>query len=130
MVLVAPAAANATLVYVKRPNSAHPQVWTARDDGSAPRKIARGTQPVISPDGKWVAWRDFPTDTVRLRKLAGHNVRRVAKSLAIGDVRFSPDSERLGIALHGRLVVYDIDSRETATVAKGFINGFSFSPDA
>ena len=69
---------------------------------------------MISPDGAWVAWRDSSDDTVRLRKVSGHNVRRVAKSLAIGAVAFSPDSKRLGIALRGRLVVYDIAARETA----------------
>jgi Tol biopolymer transport system component len=125
-----PAGASATLVYVKGPNSGTPQVWTARDDGTHPQKIAPGNQPVISPDGAWVAWRDFADDTVRLRKIAGHNVRRVAKSLEVGAVAFSPDSKRLGIALRGRLVVYDIAARETAVVARGFINGFSFSPDA
>jgi Tol biopolymer transport system component len=125
-----PAAADATLVYVKGPNSTRPQVWSARDDGSGARRIARGTQPAISPDGKWVAWRDSRDDTVRLRKLQGHNVRRVARSFAIGEVEFSPDSKRLGIALRGRLVVYDIAGRESSTVAHGFINGFSFSPDS
>jgi WD40 repeat protein len=125
-----PAAAGATLVYVKRPNSTRPQVWAARDDGTGAHRIARGTQPTISPDGKWVAWRDSRDDTVRLRKLEGHNVRRVAMSLAISGVEFSPDSKRLGIALRGRLVVYDIATRKSSTVAHGFINGFSFSPDS
>lgn len=130
LLVAVPAGADATLVYVKRPNSVRPQVWVAHDDGTAPRRIARGTQPTISPDGKWVAWRDSSDDTVRLRKVEGHNIRRVAKSLAIGDVEFSPDSKHLGIALRGRLVVYDIATRATATVARGFINGFSFSPDS
>lgn len=125
-----PAGAGATLVYVKGPNSGKPQVWIARDDGTHAQKIAPGDQPVISPDGKWVAWRDFADDTVRMRKIAGHNVRRVAKSLAVGTMAFSPDSTRLGVALRGRLVVHDIAARETAVVARGFINGFSFSPDS
>src|SRR5258708_1602881 len=88
--LAAAPAAHAKLAYVKGPNSGHPQVWTARDDGKAAHKIAAGTLPAISPDGRWIAWRD--DDTVRLRKLAGHNVRRIGRSQAIGDVEFSPDS--------------------------------------
>jgi hypothetical protein len=126
--LVAAPAAHATLVYVKGPNSGHPQVWTARDDGRAAHKVAAGTLPVISPDAKWVAWRD--DDTVRLRKLAGHNVRLIGRSQDIGDIEFSPDSKRLGVALRGRLIVHEIASKETAIVARGFINGLSFSPDS
>jgi Tol biopolymer transport system component len=125
-----PPGAGATLAYVKGPNSSKPQVWVARDDGTHQRKIARGNQPAISPDGAWVAWRDSADDTVRLRKVAGHNVRRVAKSLTVGGIAFSPDSTRLGVALRGRLVVHDIAARETDLVARGFINGFSFSPDS
>jgi hypothetical protein len=128
--LVAAPAAHATLVYVKRPNSGNPQVWAARDDGKAAHKLGPGILPVISPDGKWVAWRDRGNETVQMRKVAGTNVRRVAKSLTIGDIAFSPDSKRLGIALRGRLAVYDIASRESSDVARGFINGFSFSPDS
>jgi Tol biopolymer transport system component len=125
-----PAAAGAALVYVKGPNSGHPVVWAARDDGTAPRRIATGSLPVISPDGKWVAWRDFANNAVRLRKVRGRNVRKIAKSLSIGAVAFSPDSKRLGMALRRRLIVYDIAARASATVARGFINGFSFSPDS
>src|SRR3954451_14053322 len=126
--LAAAPAAQATLVYVKRPNSAHPQIWAARDDGHAAHKIAAGTLPVISPDGKWVAWRD--DDTLRLRKLTGHNVRRIGRSQDIGDVEFSPDSKRLAVALRGRMVVHDIAAKETSTVAHGIIKGLSFSPDS
>jgi hypothetical protein len=127
---VLPAGAGATLVYVRGPNSGHPQVWAARDDGTHRRTIAAGTLPVISPDGHWVAWRDPAGEVVRLRKLGGHNVRRIARSESIGAVAFSPDSTQLGVALHGRLLVYDIAARESSMVARGFVNGFSFSPDS
>jgi Tol biopolymer transport system component len=129
-ILVAAPAAGATLVYVKGPNSGHPQVWAADDDGTGAHKIGRGSLPVISPDGKWVAWQDYADDAVRLRKVHGRNVRLVATSLTIGDVAFSPDSKRLGIVVRRRLAVYDIAKRDLATVAHGFINGFSFAPDS
>jgi Tol biopolymer transport system component len=125
-----PASAGAALVYVKGPNSGHPVVWAARDDGTHPRRIGAGSLPVISPDAKWIAWRDFANDTVRLRKLEGHNVRRIARSLAIGAVAFSPDSKQLGVALRGRLLVHDLTAHKSLTVARGFVNGFSFSPDS
>jgi Tol biopolymer transport system component len=128
--LAAAQAADATLVYVKRANSTSPQVWVARDDGSGARKVGKGIMPEISPDGRWIAWRDAGDDAVRLRKVKGRNVRKVATSLSVGAIAFSPDSKRLGVVLRGRLVVYDIAARRASTVARGFVNGFSFSPDA
>jgi Tol biopolymer transport system component len=126
--LAAAPAAQATLVYVKAPNSGHPSVWASGDDGHHAHRIGEGTLPVVSPDGKWVAWQD--RDTVRMRKVAGRNIRRVGRSQDIEDIEFSPDSKRLAVALRGRLVLHDIASKETDTVARGFIHGVSFSPDA
>jgi hypothetical protein len=126
--LIAAPAAGATLVYVKGPNSAHPSVWAARDDNRAKHRIGEGTLPVISPDGKWVAWQY--RDTVRLRKVSGRNIRRIGRSQDIEDMDFSPDSKRLAVALRGRIVLHDIASKETDTIARGFIHGLSFSPDA
>src|SRR4051794_34182797 len=123
-------AAEATLVYTKRPNTLRPQVWIARDDGSHARKVATGTRPAISPDGRWIAWRSTAGSAVQLRKVAGRNVRRVARSVEIGDVEFSPDSRRLGVVLRSRLLVHDLRRHVSTTVAHGRINGFSFSPDS
>jgi Tol biopolymer transport system component len=122
--------AQASLVYVKRANSARPQVWIASDTGSHPRRLGTGTLPVISPDGKWVAWRDRTGQTVLLRKVAGRNIRRVARSVELGAIEFSPDSRRLGVALRNRLVVHDLRAHTNRTVAHGVLNGFSFSPDS
>jgi Tol biopolymer transport system component len=129
-VLAAAPAARATLVYVKQPNGTTPEVWSARDDGTGARRVGEGSFPVISPDGQWVAWRDTAHDTVLLRKLGGRNVRRIARSLTVGTIAFSPDSARLGVGLRGRLLVHHIASRESTTVAHGYVNGFSFSPDS
>jgi hypothetical protein len=128
LLAVAPAA-QATLVYVKQPGSDAPQVWVAGDDGTGARRLGAGTQPVISADGRWVAWRGTG-DTVRLRKVAGRNVRRVARSARIGALAFSPDATRLGVVLAGRLLIHDLARATSATVAHGTVNGFSFSPDA
>jgi WD40 repeat protein len=107
-----------------------PKVWAADDDGTHARRMGPGTLPVVSPDGRWVAWEDDGHATVLLRKVAGTNVRRVARSSVIGSLEFSPDSTRLGMALRGRLSVYDIATRASAVVAHAFITGFSFSPDS
>jgi hypothetical protein len=129
--LVAAPAASAELVYVKKPNSANPQVWLAQDDGSDPNRLGTGMAPTISPDGKWVAWRATGTrERVMLVRASGGTPRRVVRSVAIGELRFSPDSTRLGIAVRGRLVVHELAARENVTVATGYIKGFSFSPDS
>jgi hypothetical protein len=128
--LVAAPVANATLVYVKGADSASPKVWAARDDGTGARRMGAGTLPVVSADGRWVAWQDGVKGVVLLRKVGGANVRRVGRSSVIGGLAFSPDSKRLGMALRRRLVVYDIAARQSAVVAHGFITGFSFSPDS
>jgi hypothetical protein len=128
--LVTAPAAEAALVYVKYAAGTSPEVWSARDDGSGARRVGKGTLPVVSPDGKWVAWQDTAHSRLLLRKLGGSNVRRIARSVQIGPVAFSPDSARLGSVLRGRLLVYDLATRKTATVARGFVNGFSFAPDS
>ena len=122
--------AEASLVYVKRANSARPQVWIASDTGSSPRRLGTGTRPAISPDGKWVAWRDPADETVLLRKANGRNIRRVARSVEVGAIEFSPDSRRLGVGLRNRLVVHDLRAHTNRTVAHGQLNGISFSPDS
>jgi hypothetical protein len=128
--LVAAPTAGAALVYVKQPNSTEPTVWVAEDDGSRARKVGIGGWPTISPDGKWIAWRDFRRDAVMLRRASGGNARRLARSIQIGELRFAADSAKLGIVLRKRLLIHDLASRDTFTVATGFIRGFSFSPDS
>ena len=56
--------------------------------------------------------------------------RKVAQSMSVGELRFSPDSKSLGIVPATRLWVYDIHARESVKAASGNIRGFSFSPDS
>ncbi len=132
LVLLLAAEAQATLVYVKRPVSAKPVVYVARDDGSRARRLGVGRNPTVSPDGRWAAWigqgrleRVLVRRTDRTRK-----ARRVSRSAQAGELRFSPDSMQLGMALRGRLAVHDIPTRTTFNAATGTIRGFSFSPDS
>jgi hypothetical protein len=130
-VLLTAPAAQAEIVYVKKPDSTRPQVWVAGDDGTGARRLGTGLQPVISPDGKWVAWRaPGSRERVLLVKSTGGTPRRIVRSTLIDELRFSPDSTRLGIALRGRLLVRDLASGDLFTAAHGFIRGFSFSPDS
>jgi hypothetical protein len=130
-VLVAAPAAQATLVYVKKPNSAKPQVWLARDDGSHGRRLGIGTWPTISPDGRWVAWQTLESRArVMLVKATGRSPRRIVRSSQVGEFRFSGDSKKLGIAVNSRLMVYDLPTRTGFTAAHGNIRGFSFSGDS
>jgi hypothetical protein len=126
------APAEATLVYVKKPGDANPQVWVAGNDGSDAHRIGRGITPKVSPDGRWVAWIKPGTPNQLMMRLADRTrkARVVARSSFIGEYDFSPDSKSVGMVLSRRLFVYDIREREEARVASGVIRGFSFSPDS
>jgi hypothetical protein len=128
--LVAAPAAQGALVYVKNPNSVKPTVWIAEDDGTGAKKVGGGSGPTISPDGKWVAWRNYARDAVMLRKASGGKAEQLARSIQIGEMKFTADSAKLGIVLRKRLLIHELASGDTYTVATGFIRGFSFSPDS
>jgi Tol biopolymer transport system component len=130
------APAEAKLVYVKRPASASPVVYVAKDNGKDPRRLGIGRAPTISPDGQWVAFVTVATggsemDTVVLQKLEAGSQRLVMRSSSIDSVRFSPDSKKLGaIAAGKRVRVYDVANDRLHVAAAGNIRGYSFSPDS
>jgi hypothetical protein len=73
------APAGATLVYstggfVSAPNPGPQWVWSARDNGSAPRRLARGAAPSVSPSGRLVAYWALAGTDIRLTV-----VRRVGR---------------------------------------------------
>jgi len=130
--LVAAPAADAKLVFVKHPTSVRPDVYVARDDGTHKRRVSAGRSPVISEDGRWIAWVAFGSlDKVLVQRsdLSGEP-RRVLRSRTIGRLAFSPDSTQLGIEAASRLIVHDLPTDTTFTAAFGHITGFSFSPDS
>jgi Tol biopolymer transport system component len=132
LALLLAAPAQATLVYVKRPNALRPGVWAAADDGSDRRRLGSGRNPVVSDDGRWAAWiAPGRLDRVLLARADGRGrLRRVGRSAAVGALRFSPDSTQLGMVLRSRLMVHDIPTRTSFHAATGHIRGFSFSPDS
>jgi WD40 repeat protein len=125
--------AQATLVYVKKPDAENPVVYVAKDDGSERRRVGFGRAPAISPDGTWVAWigRDDGLDQLMLQRAGGGATLVVLHSKRIDDLRFSPDSTMVGAVLSSRrLRLYTIAADAVTAVGSGFINGWTFSPDS
>ncbi len=135
--LALPAAAEATLAYVKNPLK--PAVFVANDNGGAAFKLGPGSNPRVSPDGDVIAFQREGSGGKRELKLAaaeGGGSRTVLTGLQDSFyVTFSPDS-KLVAALRGpelgerKLVLIDVVSGTLLrTVASGYFSGFSFSPD-
>jgi Tol biopolymer transport system component len=131
--LVMAAPAHATLTYLKHPGDGKPpRVWVADNDGTHNHRIGKGRSPVVSPDGRWVAWIAPGSPERVVMRLADRSrkARTVARSSAIGDLDFSPDAKKLGLVIGTRLWVYDIRDRESVKAASGNIRGFAFAPDS
>jgi hypothetical protein len=132
-----PAAAGATLVYVKNP--LHPAVFAANDNGGAAFKVGPGSTPRVSPDGDAIAYARESSGGKRqlmLAAAAGGGSKPVLANLQESFyVTFSPDS-KLVAAIRGpelgkrKLVLIDVVSGTfLRTVASGYFSGVSFSPD-
>jgi dipeptidyl aminopeptidase/acylaminoacyl peptidase len=135
--LALPAAAEATLVYVKNPF--HPAVFAANDNGGGAFKVGPGTNPRVSPDGDVIAYARESSGGKRqlmLAAAAGGGSKAVLTNLQESFyVTFSPDS-KLVAAIRGpelgkrKLVLIDVTSGTLLrTVASGYFSGASFSPD-
>jgi dipeptidyl aminopeptidase/acylaminoacyl peptidase len=131
-----PAAAQATLTYVKNPM--RPAVYAAADNGSGAHRVDSGSNPRVSPDGQTIAYR---------HEGPGHGSELMVAPAAGGAPRtllagfqdsfylaFSPGSKTIA-ALRGpelgerKLVLVDVVSGAQRVVASGYFSGFSFSPD-
>jgi Tol biopolymer transport system component len=131
--LVMAAPAHAALTYVKNPRNGKPsRVYVANNDGTHSHRIGTGRAPVVSPDGRWVAWVAPGSPERVVMRLADRSrkARKVTQSATIGELRFSPDAKKLGIVSGTRLWVYDIHDRESVKAASGNIRGFGFAPDS
>ncbi|HEU4705687.1 MAG TPA: hypothetical protein VFS64_00690 [Solirubrobacterales bacterium] len=134
--LAVPAAAQATLAYVRNPF--HPTVFVANDDGSGAKRVDSGETPHVSPDGSTVAYLHQGAKNAQELKLAPA-AGGAARTLMVGwrepfYLQWSPDSTLIA-ALRGpelgkrKLVVIDVASGMQRVVAQGFFSGFGFSPD-
>jgi Tol biopolymer transport system component len=134
--LALPAAAGATLAYVKAP--LNPAVYAAADNGSGAHRLGPGTNPRVSPDGESVAYlREVSggAQELKLAPAAGGASRTLMTDLRESFyLTFSPDSKTIA-ALRGpeigklKLVLIDVASGSERVVATGFFSGFSFSPE-
>jgi hypothetical protein len=136
---LAPSAASAALVY-SAPFPPPPEgssVFVANDDGSAPRRMARGNTPQVSPDGRLVA---YFVSTVEYDKLYVKPVSSAEKRLLIRDavatgsptaVAWRPDSRSLiaGVQQRGAVVI-DLADRSRRRVPLERFGGASWKPSA
>ncbi|HET7417477.1 MAG TPA: hypothetical protein VFJ61_07635 [Solirubrobacterales bacterium] len=137
--LAFPVAAQATLAYVKNP--AKPTVFAAADDGSGAKKLVAGSNPHVSPDGKIVALLSQGSSLKSKPEMVLAPADASAPpTVLVKDWRqpevfaWSPDS-KLVVAVLGpelgkqRLVLIDTVTGAQRTIAQGYFNGVSFSPD-
>lgn len=133
--LVIPAAAQATLAFVRNPLK--PVVFVANDDGSGAHKLDAGTSPRVSPDGQTVIYfHEGPGHAQEMKAAApGGGASRTLMGgwQETSILAFSPDSKTVA-ALRGpeigkrKLVLVDVASGAQRVVAGGFFSGVSFSP--
>ena len=135
--LAFPAAASATLSYVKDPLKT--MIYVADDDGSGARKVQKGHNPKVAPDGGSVAYLHEGPKNAQELKLApasgGSGKTLMTSFREASNLAWSPDSKSIA-ALRGseigkrNLVVIDVATGKQQVIASGFFNGFSFSPDS
>ena len=97
------------------PAGVEQDVWIAPLDGSAPRKLAEGHSPAVSPHGDAVAYID--KDQVWWVKLdpGAKPEQLIHDKGKCGELRWSPDGSHLAYASrreeHGFIVVYDFNAK-------------------
>ncbi len=135
--LAFPVAANATLSYVKDPFKT--TIYVANDDGSGARKVEKGHNPHVAPDGLSVAYLHEGPKNAQELKLApasgGAGKTLMTNLREAFYLAWSQDSKTIA-ALRGpelgkrNLVLIDVASGKQTVVASGYFSGFSFSPDS
>jgi Tol biopolymer transport system component len=127
------------IVYTRFLPNGSSEVWIARGDGTRTRRLAEGRRPAVSPDGRWVAFHGgresrfeggFYRDLM-LIATSGGRPRLLAR--AAEDPVWSPDGKRVAAAQRlsdwtRALLSIDVRDGRTATLARGAIYGWSFSP--
>jgi dipeptidyl aminopeptidase/acylaminoacyl peptidase len=115
------------------------RIYVANDNGSGARQVGVGTNSHVSPDGEWVAYEresQSGTSELRLYQVAIHKSERLLHPWAESYVfAWSPDSTKVAAVTGGTrgkrtLLVIDAKSLKRETVATGYFNGVSFSPES
>lgn len=139
LLVVAPAMAQATLVFSRNPFN--PGVWSAANDGSGARRLAAGSNPRVSPNGQIVAFlrqgkgRSSQPELMMMPADGSAPVSRLATGWReAASFAWSPDSTSIAAVLGPelgakRLVLIDTITGAQQTVARGFFSGVSFAPE-
>jgi Tol biopolymer transport system component len=136
LLLALPAVASANIAFVR--GFANQTVYTANDNGSGIKKVAKGGEPHLSPDGASLIYRaEGPghRPEMKLTTVGGG----AGKTLMVNwqepfQVKWSPNSETI-LALRGgelgqrNLVLITVATGAQKVLARGFFTGFSFDPE-
>jgi Tol biopolymer transport system component len=117
-------------------------IWRAAPDGSRPQKVVLGYSPVVSPDGRWIAYLHKGQQTLSHATTSRESLWLLSSSgghpLQIGDAErwfsilaWSPDSRHFLIIHSAGLEIVDRSGRmRLITTPHGVgIEAASFSPD-
>ena len=139
VVAISAAPADALLVYDS--GTASPSVWAANDDGSGARRLASGSYPKLSPDGRQVAYLvtakrgSFRPDLMVIPSDGSQPARLLAAGWRDPSTfSWSPDSQKI-VTVTGpelgrkRLTLIDVSDGDQTTITHGFFFGVSFAPD-
>jgi Tol biopolymer transport system component len=132
--LVLPASAGATLVFQR--GQLTPTIWTASDDGSGQRQLVKGSSPHISRDGRSVIYAvGLANPTLKIIPTGGGTPRTLLRRWRGGPFAWSPDGKTIatttGPEIGGQtLVLVDVATAAQRTIASGYFNGASFSPQS
>jgi Tol biopolymer transport system component len=116
------------LVYTE--NQAEPRVVLARVDGTGAHTIARGEDPAVSPDGRWVAFvRGGAVEKLFIVSTGGGKPRFLAR--VDSWPTWSPTSDRIATVANDALVTIDVHGRVSVVDGDrdGGAGGWSFSRD-
>jgi Tol biopolymer transport system component len=122
------------MTYVKGLAGPHPSVWIAGIGGRSPRRLGGGFDARLSPNGQSAAilasagsggYAIVTRPTARGQ--ASRTLVRANETLQL--IGFSPDSTRILAVVDGnRLVLGNLTAGSARVVARGWIQGASFSP--
>jgi Tol biopolymer transport system component len=122
------------LTYVKGLAGTHPSVWIAGLDGRYPRRLGAGLDARLSPNGQSAAiltttGRGGYAIVTRPTASGGASRTLVRASETLELIGFSPDSTRFLAVVNGnRLVLGNLATGSARVVARGWMQGASFSP--
>jgi hypothetical protein len=137
------------LAYVTGGERSSPAVWVANANGGQAKRLGLGLEPLISPNGQWVATSAFGTVVgtqeqgpaiVVYSTVAGAPLNALSLATATAQpLAWSPDSRYLAVFMQSNsvtdiakgsgLAVIDTTTGAVTTIAHGQVQGASFAPD-